>query len=226
MKKELEPSSCIQKVPIFKNLSNEELDEIIMISSHKKLEKGAFIFNQGDTLNSLYVVHKGKIKITRYSEDGKEQVIRILGHGEFLGELALFNQEITTTHAEALEDAIVCLVDNKRLKDLMSKSPNLALKMMHELSNRLEKAESMIEGNLYPAKQRLVKLLLTLEKDQIIRFQTTKANLASQIGITPETFSRKLKELEQDEYIELINNKTIKILDKKALKQVINSNQI
>lgn len=226
MKKDLEPSSCIQRVPIFKNLSKEELDEIIMISSHKKLDKGSFIFNQGDTLNSLYVIHKGKVKITRYTEDGKEQVIRILGHGEFLGELALFNQSITTTHAEALEDAVICLVDNKRLKELMSKSPTLALKMMYELSNRLEKAESMIESNLYQAKPKMARLLINLERQSLVRFQTTKANLASQIGITPETFSRKLKELENDKLIDIIDNKTIRILDITGLKLVIDPNHI
>ena len=89
MRKDLEPSNCIKAVPIFKNLSVDELDKIIMISKHKRLEKGDFIYQSGDVLNSLYVIHQGKVKVTRYSDDGKEQVIRILSHGDFLGELAL-----------------------------------------------------------------------------------------------------------------------------------------
>ena len=53
----------------------------------------------------------GKIKMTRYAEDGKEQVIRILSHGDFLGELALFNDSKVNTYAEAIEPAVICLVE-------------------------------------------------------------------------------------------------------------------
>lgn len=220
-------SSCIETVPIFKNLTKDELNQVIEISNHKSLEKGKFIFTAGDTLDSLYVVHRGKIKITRYSEDGKEQIIRILSHGEFLGELALFSNETVNTYAEAIEPSIVCMVEHQGLKDLMSKSPLLSFKMMKELSKRLEKAEALIEhSNLYNALAKVTRLLLDLEKENIVLFQTTKVNLSSSIGITPETFSRKLAELSDLGYIEIINNKTIRILDKKGLIGLIQPNKL
>lgn len=220
-------SSCIETVPIFKNLTKDELNQVIEISNHKSLEKGKFIFTAGDTLDSLYVVHRGKIKITRYSEDGKEQIIRILSHGEFLGELALFSNETVNTYAEAIEPTIVCMVEHQGLKDLMSKSPLLSFKMMKELSKRLEKAEALIEhSNLYNALAKVTRLLLDLEKENTVLFQTTKVNLSSSIGITPETFSRKLAELSDLGYIEIINNKTIRILDKKGLIGLIQPNKL
>ncbi|MDI6453046.1 Crp/Fnr family transcriptional regulator [Peloplasma aerotolerans] len=227
MKKNLEPSNCIKSVPIFKNLSEQELNQIIMISSHRKLEKGQFIFTAGDYIQNLYVIHQGKIKITRYTESGKEQVIRILSHGDFLGELALFNDSKVNTYAEVLEPAIVCLVEHKDLKSLMANSPTLSFKMLDELSNRLEKAEALIEhNNLYSAIAKVSKLLLDLQKNGIVRFHTTKVNLSSQIGITPETFSRKLKELEEQEYIDIINNKLIRIKDSYSLELLINPDHI
>ncbi|MCU0105091.1 Crp/Fnr family transcriptional regulator [Acholeplasma vituli] len=220
-------SSCIETVPIFKNLTKDELNQVIEISNHKSLEKGKFIFTAGDTLDGLYVVHRGKIKITRYSEDGKEQIIRILSHGEFLGELALFSNETVNTYAEAIEPSIVCMVEHQGLKDLMSKSPLLSFKMMKELSKRLEKAEALIEhSNLYNALAKVTRLLLDLEKENIVLFQTTKVNLSSSIGITPETFSRKLAELSDLGYIDIINNKTIRILDKKGLIGLIQPNKL
>lgn len=223
MAKKAEASSCIKAVPIFKNLNEAELDEIIMISSHKKLEKGNFIYQAGDSLSSLYVIHQGRIKIARYSAEGKEQVIRILSQGDFLGELALFNDAEVTTYAEALEECVVCLVDNQQLKNLMIKSPTLSFKMMNELSNRLEKAEALIEQNsLYSAQAKLARLLLDQAKESIVYFQTTKINLASNLGITPETFSRKLKELSESGWIKIINHKTIKIIDAYRLRQIIN----
>ena len=227
MSKKPDALSCIKTVPIFKNLNDEEMEEVIMIASHKKLEKGDFIYTSGDTIDSLYVIHQGKIKITRYTGDGKEQVIRMLSHGDFLGELALFNDSKMNTYAEALEPAVVCLVDREKLKNLMKKSPELTLKMMNELSNRLEKAEAMIEHNsLNSASARLARLLLTFKKKNYVRLQTTKVNLASNLGMTPETFSRKLKELEKNKLIKLIDNKTIKILDNYGLKHLINPDQL
>lgn len=227
MPKDHEASSCIQSVPIFKNLTLDEVNEIIDISSHSKLEKGDFIYSAGDDLNCLYVIHKGKVKIARYSEEGKEQVLRILSHGDFLGELALFQNAKVTTYAEAIEPTVVCKVERKRLKTLMESSPNLLFKMMNELSDRLEKAEALIENsNLYSANIKVARLLLDLEKNGIVRFQTTKANLSSNLGITPETFSRKLRELEDEQYIEIISNKEIRIKDLNRLKLLVNPEQI
>lgn len=227
MKKNLEPNSCIQAVPIFKNLSQAEMNEIIMISSHKKLSKGDFIYQAGDNIHSLYVIHQGKIKITRYSEDGKEQVIRILSHGDFLGELALFNNSRVSTYAEALEPSIICLVDNERLKHLMTQSPTLSLKMMVELSNRLDKAEALIEqNNLYSAEAKVARLLLDLENNNLVNFRTTKVNLASNLGISPETLSRKLRALEDNRLIKIIDHKTIRIVDKHSLEMIINPDKL
>lgn len=227
MKKDLEPSNCIKAVPIFKNLNEKELNEIILISSHQKLVKGQFIYTAGDYIQSLYVVHSGKIKITRYAEDGKEQVIRILSHGEFLGELALFSDSKVNTYAEVLEPTVICLVEHKSLKKLMAESPTLSFKMLNELSNRLEKAEALIEhNNLYSAVAKVTRLLLDIQKDNIVKFPTTKVNLASQLGITPETFSRKLKELEELELIEVINHRLIKINDLYSLELIVNPEHI
>jgi len=227
MEKDLEPSNCIKAVPIFKNLSDSELNEIIFISRHRLYHKGDFIYQAGDQLKSLFVIHQGKIKITRYSDEGKEQVIRILSSGEFLGELALFNDALVSTYAEAIEPTIICLVDNKRLKNLMSKSPTISYKMLNELSNRLEKAEALIEhNNLYSALAKVAKYLLDLEVNHLAKLPSTKVNLASQLGITPETLSRKLKELEQKRLIEVIDNRTLKINNRYELEVIVNPDQL
>ena len=227
MRKDLEPSNCIKTVPIFKNLSSEEFDKIIMISKHKKLDKGDFIYQSGDKINSLYVIHQGKVKVTRYSDDGKEQVIRILSHGDFLGELALFRENSVTTYAEAIEPTVVCLVDNHSLKELMRQSPTLGMKMMDELLRRLDRAESMIEqSNLYSADAKVARLLLDIQIHDLVYLKTTKINLSSQLGITPETFSRKLKKFEELGYIRVIDNRTVKILLKNKLELIINPDLI
>ena len=90
--------NCIEMVPIFSNLTEEEMLEIAMITMEKTVEKGEAIYSTGDITDSLYVIHKGKVKIVRLSEAGKEQVLRVLGPGQFIGELAIFNKEIGRAH--------------------------------------------------------------------------------------------------------------------------------
>lgn len=220
MNDDLRPQSCIQYVPIFKSLTAKELDDVILISSHRHINKGEFIFHAGENIHSLYVIHRGKVKIARYSEEGKEQIIRLIGHGDFLGELALFNEEKVMTYAEAIEPTVVCLIDANRLRELMLKVPTLSYKMMAELSKRLEKAESLLENsNLLNAEQKVVRYLLELEREGYVKISTSKINIARNLGITPETLSRKLKGLEEHQLIRTINNRLIKVINLEQLKQ-------
>lgn len=221
MARDLEAVSCVAYVPIFKNLSEEELSRIIDIATHKKLNKGDFVYQTGDRLNDIYVIHKGKVKIVRYSPDGKEQVIRILSSGDFLGELSLFNNAEMTTYAETVEPSVICLVNNDSLKDLMNESPLLTFKMMSEVSQRLVKAETLIEhSNLRTSIAKLSNFLLTHELNNEVILQTTKVNIASNLGISAETFSRKLKELKEMGAIKTPTNKKIIITNYELLEQI------
>ncbi len=217
-----QPNQCVKHVPLFKNLNSSELDEIVNIAHHKKMMRGEFIYHLGDSIESLYVIHRGKVKISRMNQDGKEQVIRILKNGDFLGELALFNTLNTPHYAEVIEPSIICMVEQKELKKLMAKSPELSIKMLEEVTNRLDHAEKLIEhNNLYDALTKVVKLLLDLEKNLLVKFPTSKTNLASNLGMTPETFSRKLAVLTKKGYIHSIENKLIMIDQKEALKKLL-----
>jgi CRP/FNR family transcriptional regulator len=81
--------TCISLVPIFNHLEKEQMDEIMAVTYSVSYKKGENIYCAGDKADSLYIVSKGKIKIYRLSESGKEQLLRILHPGDFTGELAL-----------------------------------------------------------------------------------------------------------------------------------------
>jgi len=210
---------CIKLVPIFSNLTDEEMVEVAMISNHRKFKKGDMIYLQGDKSDSLYVVHKGQIKITRLAESGKEQVIRVLGPGEFMGELSLFSGQPMNDYAQSLGETNVCMVDGKALKQLMMKYPSIGFKVMEELSKRLEKVENIVEGiNLHSVESRLAKALLELSDEfNEITLATTKGDMASQLGISQETLSRKLTMLQDDHIINQIGHRRIIILNRNAL---------
>ncbi|NLL82030.1 MAG: Crp/Fnr family transcriptional regulator [Tissierellia bacterium] len=214
--------NCIRMVPIFSSLTIDEMIEVASITSAKEYEKGQFIYNQGDIGNDLYVIHKGRVKISRISSNGKEQVIRIVGPGEFLGELTLFSSMPLTENAEVMENTNLCLIEGKRLKDLMKKYPTIAFKLLEELSKRLEVAENLIEDiNLHSAETRLAQGLLKMKdsNDEVV-LNMTKGDLASQLGMSQETLSRRLSLFEEQGLIEQIGNKKILILDIDKLEEI------
>lgn len=175
-----------------------------------------------DQVDSLFVIHTGRVKIYRLSDTGKEQVIRVLRPGDFLGELALFNHSPMSDYAEALEESSMCVIDGAELKELMGKYPTIAWKILEELSQRLERMEQLVEDiSLHSVDRRLAKVLLDLSLDSAeIELEISKGDLASQIGTTRETLSRKLTSFQDLGLIDQIGQRRIVIKDRQGLEGV------
>lgn len=214
--------SCIEIVPIFSNLTYAEMMEVARITRERVYEKGQMIYMAGDKGEKLYVIHSGKVKITRITDSGKEQVIRVLGPGEFMGELSLFSSLPLTDNGEALTKTRVCVIDGQKLKDLMKRFPAIALKVIEELSKRLEKSESLIENiSLYGVEKRIAQALINMAegKNEIV-LKMSKRDLASYLGMSQETLSRKLTAFQDMGIIKLIGHRRIIILDIDALMEI------
>ncbi len=214
--------SCIEKVPIFSSLTREEIAEIAMITDQREYKKGEFIYMAGDRSQKLYVIHEGRVKITRVLDTGKEQVIRLLEPGDFFGELSLFISAPLDNNAEVLENTTVCLIEGSRLKDMISRKPAIAVKIIEELSKRLQSSESMIETlGLQDVEQRLARALLRFsEGKNVINLPFSKKNLAAHIGISQETLSRKLSLFEDMGLIRQSGQRKIIIEDKAELERL------
>ncbi len=215
-------SNCISLVPIFHNLTAEEMWEVAQITRQVTLDKGEEIYAMGDKVDSLFVIHTGRVKIFRLSDTGKEQMIRLLRGGDFLGELALFNQALMGDYAEALEESSMCVIDGEALKELMEKYPSIALKILEELSQRLEKTEQLLEDiSLHSVERRLAQMLLDLSMGTVeIELETSKRDLASQMGMSGETLSRKLTSFQEMGLIDLVGQRRILIKDREGLEGV------
>lgn len=220
-----EPGSCVAIVPIFSALSSAEIDEVAAITTDARFDKGSLIYFAGKEGRKLYVIHQGRVKISRIGGGGKAQVIRVLGPGEFFGELSILGNETLSDYAEALEPCSMCMIDGARLKLLMGKYPSIALKVMEELSIRLSKAESLIEDiSLRPAENRLAQAILDIAAGRNeFELPTTKGDFASQLGMTQETLSRKLSLLQNQGLIMSRGLRGIVILDEDGLTRAANA---
>jgi CRP-like cAMP-binding protein len=216
--------TCMAKVPIFSSLSPEEMATIAEIITDKEYKKGESIYLSGDTGKRLYVINQGKVKIFRISEAGKEQIIRILYPGDFMGELSLFAHAPVDSSAEALEPTMVCVIDGDKLSQIMKEVPSIAIKIIEELSKRLLNAENLIESlGLHDVEQRVADTLLKMAADQDeITLTITKKDLAAHMGMSQETLSRKLTQFQDMGWIKQVGRKTIQILDRKSLLDIAN----
>jgi CRP/FNR family transcriptional regulator, anaerobic regulatory protein len=210
--------SCIALVPIFNHLEEGPMKEIMGTAQSVSYKRGENIYQAGNQSDSLYIVNKGKIRIYRLSESGKEQLVRILYPGDFTGELALFSNSIHESFAEAMEETQVCMITRSDLQEFLLKYPSISLKILAEFSNRLEQSEKQTARFATEKVETRLALFLAEcldhegQSNEIV-LPMRKKDLASYLGTTPETISRKMSDLEEAGYIKQKVHKRIEILD-------------
>ncbi len=213
---------CVSMVPIFNHLDKEQMIEISKLIQTVRYKKGETVYRAGDDSNSLYIVREGRIRIYRLAESGKEQLIRILRSGDFAGAMALFNETIHESYAEAMEETYLCILKRSDLHSLLEKYPAISFKILAEFSRRLEQAEKQttrfatekVETRIAHF---LAECIDAKSLSQEFVLPMSKKDLASYLGTTPETISRKIYELEVLGYIKQKEHKRIEIVDREGL---------
>ena len=209
---------CVSLVPIFNHLEEHQMNEIMMTTNSVSYKRGEIIYQAGDKSDSLYIVNRGKIRIYRLSESGKEQLVRILNPGDFTGELALFNEALHESFAEAMEETQVCMIKRSDLQEFLLKYPSISLKILAEFSNRLEQSEKQTTRFATEKVDARIALFLVEclpdgGQSQEIKLPMSRKDLASYLGTTPETISRRLADFEAAGLIKQKPHKIIEILD-------------
>lgn len=213
---------CLNRVPIFKHLSSIEQQSVSEITYEKEYKKNDVIYQAGELFYHLMVLSKGRVKLSRISENGKEQVIRIVETGDFIGELSVLNNQAQREFATVLQDATMCIVDGHRLKELMSRQPTIAFKIMEILTSRLDEAEQVIQtNNLTSVDYRIAQKLMSLANEKgLVELTMSKKDLSNLLAITQETLSRKLSMFEMNGWIKQRGQRTIVVVDTGALKNI------
>lgn len=167
---------CTKKVPIFAVLNSCELIDVLEKIVHKEFEKNEIIFSEGGKAETLYFVNEGKIKLYKYTKDGKEQILEVMG--ERLAKMENLAQSLATNDVDA------------RIAYLLL-----------DLSKRY--GEEDLKHNIS------------------INLPINRENMASYIGVTRETISRKLKRFEEEGLIKVVGTKKIVILNKEGLNKYV-----
>ncbi|EAC3855361.1 cyclic nucleotide-binding domain-containing protein, partial [Listeria monocytogenes] len=94
---------CIRLVPIFNHLNEEQMSLIAQSAQEVHYAKNALLFGNGDKDDTLYIINNGRVRVYNLNESGREQTVRILNPGDFMGEVAIFQTEsYHSNYAEAI----------------------------------------------------------------------------------------------------------------------------
>jgi CRP-like cAMP-binding protein len=198
---------CAKKVPIFSFLDNDELKKIVDMTGNKIYKKGDLLCREGEKSDTLFIINEGGVKISKLTKDGKEQIIHIYTSGDFFGELSIFNNNQTYNFdVYAISDLKICTLTKQNMDDILMSNPTISLKILQVITNRLTQTENLAQNlATNDAEIRIAYMLLELtEKYGVVtdngiqvKLPINREEMASYVGVTRETISRKLTIFEE-----------------------------
>ncbi len=205
-------------------------DELIRISDCKTsytVKKGETIFDEGDSLNGIYCIKDGVCKLSKLSDNGKDQIVKLVKKGELLGQRSLISEESTNLSAIAIEDMQVCFIPKQEILQFFNENNQFSLNMMKSVCGDLKDADdNMVNLAQKTVKQRLAEILLKLETDfginddGSLKIQLSREEIAGMIGTATESCIRLLSEFNKEGWITL-QGKKITITNKKEMQRLI-----
>lgn len=213
----LSPLSC---------LNDSQLKRVNKEKNRLYIPKGATIFREGQKLNGVYCINSGFAKLSKLSENGKEQIVKIVGAGELLGKRSVAVNEKTNLCATAINDMQLCFIPKSNLIHGLESDPTFTMAVLEQaLLNLKSSDDAILDLTQKNVKQRIAKLLLYLsnnvgsDKEGNISLYLSRADIANIVGAANETCIRTLKQLENSQLISA-NGRKIKILDKNSLNRL------
>jgi len=226
----------LKKFDVFSRLDHEDYEVLAKKTRMDTVDANQTIYFPGDPANAIYILKKGRVRISRTTRDGKRITLALLEPGEIFGELALTEGEERSTVAEAAEDSLVCSVSDEEFYDFLSQHPDLNFEISRVIGARRRKIESKIENLIFKdAPGRLAYVLKDLFEnhidssngpdnglDQEPEISFSHNEIADLCGLTRPTTTKLLNEFQEEEILELKRRK-IKLKDSLRLNKKIDS---
>lgn len=217
----------VREFSAIKALNKEELLKIADCKTSYTVKKGETVFDEGDALNGIYCIKDGICKLSKLSDNGKDQIVKLVKKGELLGQRSLISEESTNLSAVAVEDMQVCFIPKQEILQFFNENNQFSLNMMKSVCGDLKDADdNMVNLAQKTVKQRLAETLLKLETDfgihddGSLKIQLSREEIAGMIGTATESCIRLLSEFNKEGWISL-QSKKITITNKKELQRII-----
>lgn len=213
----------LARFPLFSGLTPADAAALELHCSMVRLPAGSQIFDEGDPARSIYLVHKGMVKIYKLNPRGQEQILAVVPPGQTFAEAAVFMGGKYPASTQCLEDSELISVEREALLRLMKNDPEVALRMMAGMAMKLRRLVSLVEDlTLRDARARLARYLASLVDIPsgacVVKMPTQQNVLARLLGLTSETLSRTLKTLREEGVLGAHKGRQLEVLDVAALR--------
>jgi len=215
-----EITSALQQIPLFSALDAGQAGTIAAQVTERSLGRDEQLFQAGDPANRFFLLLEGQVKLYFNTADGHEKVIEIIRPGMTFGEAVMLIDQPFPAHARAVTPSHLLAFPRSTVTELLQQDASAALRMLANLSRRMHGMVQVIEElTTYSSTQRVIGYLIG-ERDGpeavTVTLPAGKALIASKLNLTPETFSRVLRELQQADLIE-VDGREVKLCDTTGL---------
>lgn len=215
--------------------SELQIGEQVVFTERKSCtlyKTGEEIFREGTYPVGLFCVFGGKIKVSKYGIEGREQIVRFAKPGDVLGYRALLCGEPYSASATTLADSQLCFIPRETFNGTLQKSPALSLRFIQLLSHDLQTAETrVVELAQKSVRERLAEALLLLRNtfgtasDGSLDVSLSREEIANIVGTATESVIRLLSDFKKSKMIDL-QGKRISILNLRRLADEANIEEV
>ena len=209
---------CTSSIPLLDGIPQEERREMLKSSPHLDMSEGDFLFYEGENVNTIWIIRKGTVKLTRSDIDGREQIVGIFSDSEAIWEGIFLKESVYPYSAVCMTDVSVCAVSMENFSRVLS-DPRTARSIITLLSQKLHDANTrnILLATKSPAAKIAGLLVYHKERSRETHIALKLQDIAASLNLRPETISRKLREFEKSGLITRAGKGKIDILDFEGL---------
>lgn len=228
MNNKIPDKSTVRDIPMFSELSVNQLREVTAISSLASFNKHQFVFMEDEEYRGFYILLKGSVKVFRVNKEGKETIIHLIKPNQAFADIPLFEGNRYPVSAETLEESLLLFFPRVNFIQLLERNPKISFKMLSGFAKRMKSLTLKIEElSSKEVTSRLSEFLLREIRNNsteplpepFVKLSVSKTTVAGYLGTVTETLSRTFKKL-QDEKIIKVQGKKIFIKNLKRLKEL------
>lgn len=212
-----------------KEISWDEILKDIPEKHIRSIGKRDVIYSEGDTCQGVYVVLKGKVKVYKSHDLGKDLILRVRGKGEMIAYVSLLQGEIHLDNAEALEPSEVMFIPRNSFFYWLENQPKMMLELIQLMSSALvferERAVTLAYSSV---RKRTAAALLRLKTrfhdgnpDLLFTMPISRDDLAAMVGTATESVIRTLSDFKEEGLIK-IQGSAITIVNEEKLRRMKN----
>jgi CRP-like cAMP-binding protein len=198
----MDPLLLLRQIPLFHALNRNDGETLAALLQRRFVRKGDVLFRKGDEGMALYIVLRGKVRISMPTRQGEEITLAVLSDGDFFGEMAILDGLPRSADAAAQEESQLYVLNRKDFIAFLSRNETALRAILQALSLRLRSTDDLIHEICFlPLSARLSRRLLEMSRlrrqgdDSPGEIRITQRELANLLGVTRESINKELRKL-------------------------------